>query len=180
VDESGFSLVSPLKRTWAPRGHAPCVRTSLQHHERLNVIGALVISPGGRRIKLHRQIYRRSLTGQEVIRFLQHLLHSLRGPLVLVWDHAPIHRRQAVQDFLAQQPRLHVYDFPTYAPELNPVEFVWTQTADYLAGRTPLRIGELLNTVRQALARLRRSPARLWACVHASDLPWRRSWVRNS
>ena len=175
MDESGFNLVSPLKRTWAPRGHTPSVRTSLQHHERLNTIGALVISPGGRKIKLRRQIYRRSLTGKEVIVFLKHLLRTLRGPVVLVWDHAPIHRRQAVQAFLAQHPRLHVYDFPTYAPELNPVEFVWTQTDEYLAGRTPLRIGELLTTVRRALARLRRSPARLWACVHASDLPWQRT-----
>jgi putative transposase len=180
VDESGFNLVSPLKRTWAPRGHTPFVRTSLQHHERLNAIGALVISPGGHQIKLRRQIYRRSLTGKEVIRFLQHLLRALRGPVVLVWDNAPIHRRQAVQAFLAQHPRLQVYNFPTYAPELNPVEFVWTQTNDYLAGRTPLRIGELLTTVRQAIARLRRSPAKLWACVYASDLPWQRSWVRNS
>ena len=109
-----------------------------------------------------------------MIVFLKHLLCSLRGPVVLVWDHAPIHRRQAVQAFLAQHSRLHTYDFPTYAPELNPVEFVWTQTDEYLAGRAPLRIGELLTTLRTALARLRRSPARLWACVYASDLPWHR------
>lgn len=174
MDESGFSLVSPLKRTWAPRGQTPAVRTSLQHHDRLNVIGGLVLSPGGRKIKLRVQIFRCNLTGKQVIAFLQHLLHHLRGSVVLVWDHAPIHQRRAVQTFLARQPRVHVYDFPTYAPELNPVEFVWTQSKEYLASRSPLHIGDLLTLLRRVLARLRRSPARLWACIYASDLPWKR------
>lgn len=144
------------------------------------MVGGLVISPGERKIRLCIRTYRCNLTGKEVIAYLQHLLRRRRGPVVLVWDHAPIHQRRAVQAFLTQHPRLHVYCFPTYAPELNPVEFVWTQVSEYLASRTPLRISALLALLRRALARTRRSPSRLWACVHASDLPWQRRQVRNS
>lgn len=119
-------------------------------------------------------MYRCNLTGKEVIAYLKHLLRILRGPIVLVWDNAPIHQRRVVQAYLDQHPRLHVYCLPTYAPELNPVEFVWTQVKEYLASRSPLRISDLLNLLRRALARTRRSPHRLWACVYASDLPWKR------
>jgi transposase len=95
------------------------------------------------------------------------------GPIVLVWDKAPIHQRKKVQTFLAQHPRIHVFNFPTSAPELNPVEFVWTQLDEYLASRAPQDIQQLVLLVRAALHRTRRSQARLWSCVYASKLPWK-------
>jgi hypothetical protein len=110
LDESGFSEVASLQRTWALRGHTPTRSTSLKHNERLNLIGGLGVTPAKRKIKLHLQSYRKSITGEEVIRFLEHLLNSSRGAIVLVWDRHPIHRRAKVKDFIAQHPRLHVYE----------------------------------------------------------------------
>jgi len=172
-------LVCPLKRTWAPRGQTPKIRTSIQHNQHINTIGALLITPGGRKIKLRAKSYRCNLSGEQIIDFLQHLLRQVRGPIVLVWDKAPIHQRQKVQEFLAQHPRLHVHNFPTSAPELNPVEYVWTQVGEYLASRAPDDIEQLAALVRAALHRIRVSQARLWACVYASDLPWKRQAVRH-
>ena len=120
-DESGFSMVSPLKRTWSRRGQTPNQRTSIAHNERLNLLGALLISPKGRKIKLSIQSYWHSLTGKEVIAFLQQLLRIVSGPLVLVIDRHPIYKRKMVQEFMAKQKRLHVFYFPVAAPELNPV-----------------------------------------------------------
>lgn len=174
LDESGFSLVSPLKRTWAPRGQTPTIRTSIGHNERVNLIGALCASPRKRKIKLHIQSYRTSLSGDEVVAFLKHLLRCVAGPIVLVWDKHPIHRRRKVQAFLAHRPRLHVYEFPTCAPELNPTEFVWTQVNEYTANTAPHNGTELRANVLAGVARTRRSPIRLWACICASDLPWKR------
>jgi putative transposase len=174
VDESGFSLVSLLKRTWAPRGQTPTIRTSIEHHERVNLIGALCVSPRKRKIKLHLQSYRRSLSGDEVIAFLKHLLRCITGPIVLVWDKHPIHSRRKVQAFLAHHPRLHVYEFPTSAPELNPTELVWTQVNEYTASTAPHNGTELRANVLAGVARTRHSPVRLWACIFASELPWKR------
>jgi putative transposase len=173
-DESGFSLVSPLKRTRAPRGRTPVIRTSIEHNQRLNLIGALCLTPAGRRIKLHVRSYWRSLTGEQVIAFLRHLLHHLRGPIVLVWDKHPIHKRKEVTAFLAQHPRLEVHWFPTCAPELNPMEFVWTQVSEATANTAPHNGGELQANVMGGLARTRHSQKRLWACIYGSELPWRR------
>ncbi len=76
LDESGFSEVSPRKRTWALRGETPTRYTSLNHNERLNLIGGLGVTPAKRKIMLHLQSYRKSITGEEVILFLTHLLDS--------------------------------------------------------------------------------------------------------
>lgn len=173
-DESGFSVVSPLKRTWAPRGQTPTIYTSLQHSDRLNLIGALGVTPRGRKVKLNLRSYRHNLTGDEVIAFLRQLLGRLRGPIVMVWDKHPIHQRRKVQEFLARHPRIHVYNFPTAAPELNPIEFVWNQISEYTASSAPHDPIELRANVLAGIARTRRSQKRLWACIFASDLPWKR------
>jgi transposase len=140
---------------------------------------ALLMTPGQRRIRLHAQSYRCNLTGDHVLAFLKHLLRQVPGPIVLVWDKASIHQRQKVQEFLAQHPRIHGYNFPTSAPELNPVEFVWTQMEEYLASSAPEDIDQLGSLVQAALRRTRVSQSRLWSCLHASDLPWKRDRVRH-
>lgn len=173
VDESGFSLVSPLKRSWSPRGRTPTIRTSLQHHLRLNLLGALLVSPDGRKIKLMTRSYRRSLCGEQVVAFLEQLLRTVQGEIVLVWDNHPIHKRQLVQDFIAQHPRLHVYCFPTCAPELNPVEFVWTQLSEYSANFAPHNMTELCTRISNGIARTRNSIWRLAACLAGCDLSWK-------
>jgi putative transposase len=171
--------VSPLQRTWALRGQTPTRLTSLSHKERLNLIGGIGVTPARHKIKLHLQSYRKSITGEEVIRFLAHLLQAVRGTLILVWDKHPIHRRAKVKDFIAHHPRLHVYQFPTAAPELNPTEFVWTQINEYTTGTAPHNATELRSIVFAAIARTRRSSSRLWACIHASHLPWKRSRLEH-
>lgn len=169
-DESGFSLVSPLKRTWAPRGQTPYVRTSLDHHERLNLLGALRVTPAGRKLKLSIRSHRRTVRGEEIIAFLIALLRRIRGPIVLVWDQHPIHRRKKVQDFLAHHPRLHVYEFPTGAPELNPMEWVWQQVDDFTASTAPHNRFELRANVMTGVARVCNSPKRLRAGFSGAKL----------
>ena len=165
-------MVSPLKRTWSRRGQTPKRRTSIAHNERLNLLGALLISPKGRRIKLSIQSYWHSLTGNEVIAFLCQILRLVPGPLVLVLDRHPIHKRKIVQEFMAQHERLHVFYFPVAAPELNPVEFVWTQLSEYTAGTAPHNTAELQANVFAGIARTRNSKKRLLACLHHSAVKW--------
>ena len=95
------------------------------HKQRLNVIGAVQLTPGGQRVHLHVQTFRHSLKGEQVLAFLKRLLAQVRGPLVLVWDNAAIHVRRLVVDFIADHPRVSLVRLPSYAPELNPVELVW-------------------------------------------------------
>jgi len=174
IDESGFSLVSPLKRSWSPRGQTPTERTSLNHHQRLNLLGALLVSPRMRHVRLTVHSHPCSLGSVHVIAFLKRLLHLIPGQIVLVWDNHKIHTCPQTQAFLDQhRRRLHVYRFPTYAPELNPVEFVWTQVSEYHAGFAAHNMKELCQRIRAGVSRTRRSKRRLLVCLKNSELSWK-------
>jgi len=131
-----------------------------------------VVSPKGKRICLSIRSYWHSLTGKEVIGFLRQILNLVSGPIVLVWDRHPIHKRKMVQEFLATHKRLHMFYFPVAAPELNPAEFIWTQTAEYTAGTAPHNGQELQRNIFSAIARIRVSQKRLRACLLGSRLDW--------
>ena len=171
-DESGFTLVSPLKRTWSRHGQTPVRKTSIDHHQRLNLLGALLVSPKGKRFRLCIRSYWHSLTGKEVIAFLQQILTRVSGPIVLVWDRHPTHKRKMVQEFLVSHKRLHRFYFPVAAPELNPAEFIWTQATEYTAGTAPHNAKELQTHVFNAIARTRTSQKRLQACLLGTHLNW--------
>jgi hypothetical protein len=53
----------------------------------------------------------------DVVRFLHHLPRHIPDNLPVIWDRAPIHRDQAVKDFLAQgsATRVHLAPLPAYA-----------------------------------------------------------------
>ena len=165
-------MVSPLKSSWSRRGQTPVLRTSIDHHERLNLLGILLVSPAGKRVRLSIRSYWNSLTGQEVIAFLRQILERVSGPIVLVWDRHPIHKRKAVQDFLSKHPRIHMFYFPVAAPELNPAEFIWAQVTQYTAGSAPHNKEELQTNVLNAIARTRASQKRLHSYMLGSRLDW--------
>ena len=173
LDESGFLLIPNVCKTWAPRGHTPLLRHSYKR-DRISTISSLTVSPAYRRLGPYVQFHTTNITGVEIVHFLQHLLRHLRGPVVLLWDGGPIHKRQMVRDFIRRRPRLHVYPFPAYAPELNPDEFVWTKTKRDLSNSAPKDLRELKHGLRRSTRRLQRSQTLLWSCIFASDLPWPR------
>lgn len=133
-----------------------------------------MVSPQHRQITLYLQFRQRSFKGPDVARFVAQLLQNLRGPSVLLWDGARIHQHHQVTALLHNHPRLVIQPFPGYAPELNPAEYVWAQADSALANSAPAQLSELKALLSNTKRRMRRSPALLWACLYASDLPWKR------
>ena len=173
IDEGGFTLVSPLKRTWAPCGCTPVVRTSLDHHQRINLFGALLVSSDGKQKQLSVKSYRDTLSGTQVFEFLRQLLRQIPGEIVLVWDRHPIHQRKAVEQFIKTETRFHGYWFPVSAPELNPAEFIWTQLTEHTANTAPHDMPELRKNIFTGIAKIRRTQFRLSHCLSASNLSWK-------
>jgi len=164
-------LIPPVTRTWAPRGRTP----RLYHRyrkDKISAISSLAVSPKRRRLTLFIQFRKRDLNGLDVRAFLKDLLRHLRGPLVLLWDRAPIHGRKEVKKFLARHPRIQVERFPAYAPELNPAEYVWNRTDHNLCNSAANDLMELKGMLRNSIRKLRRSQNLLWSCIYASGLPW--------
>jgi len=172
LDESGFLLIPNVKRTWAPQGRTPVIRYWF-NHQKISAINALAVSPKRRRIALYLQFRQRSFKGIDVKNFLQYLLKHIRGPIIVLWDRGRIHRDQKVKMWCTTHPRLQVEEFPGYAPELNPAEYVWCQADSALANSDPEELGELKGMLVTTKRRLRRSQDLLWSCIYASDLPWK-------
>jgi len=106
------------------------------------------------------RLYPGSIRSPQVIDFLTHLLRHLRGKLLIVWDGLRSHRSRLVWDFVRQRHgRLWLEFLPAYAPELNPVEYLWAHWKHHeLPNFCPDSYGELSYHARQALRRMRRRP----------------------
>jgi len=135
-------------------------------------MGAVLVTPGGRHLRLFCRLHCGTINGQRILVFLKQLLRRVPGEIVLVWDNHPIHTRRLVKAFIASQPRLHVFHFPSYAPELNPVEGVWTQAKEATAGTAPYHIQQLHRNVYQVIKRIANSQRLLQACFRIAKLPW--------
>ena len=123
IDESGCSPLPSVVRTDAPVGQTPILREWCTRDD-LSAIGA--ISPEGT-LSCHSQDH--PIDADDVVGFLEHLLREVPGRITIIWDGAPIHRRQVIKAFLVNgaAPRLHGERLPAYAPELNPGEGLWQQ-----------------------------------------------------
>jgi transposase len=120
VDESGFYLVPGVVKTYAPRGRTPVV-DEWQTRDHLSVMGGLT-SQG----KVYTLVRPQSLNGLHTIEFLVHLGRLASDRLLVIWDGSPIHRRAEVSAFVAEaRGKIRVEPLPSYAPDLNPVEWLW-------------------------------------------------------
>jgi transposase len=92
-----------------------------------------------------------------VVGFVDDLHHKLRGAISIVWDEIPIHWGSAVKDFLKVKPSIEAVALPPYAPELNPVDLVWSYVKyGRLANYCPYDLNELRTTLTAEFARLKR------------------------
>ena len=164
IDESGFLLIPPVQRTWAPVGQTPVLRHSYRR-ERLSVIGGLSVAPRRKRLGLYFQIYPWNVTAADMVSYLAELLRHLRGQVVALLDGCAIHRDRKVMEFCRRHRRLHLEWFPAYAPELNPEEYVWTQAKQKVGNTCPEDRDALLDLVVNALCDVKESPSRLAACL---------------
>ncbi len=82
----------------------------------------------------------------------------LGGPLVLVWDNLNAHISTAMNQLVAARPWLHVFQLPAYAPELNPMEGVWSHLKRSLANLTKHTVDQLAGAVKTRLKRMQYRP----------------------
>jgi transposase len=175
IDETGIFLSPVVRRTWAPQGETPILRTRTRHHRHLSVIGAISISPRRRRLGWYLNFHAEgSIRQEQVIVFLQQLMRHLRGDVFLIWDRLNAHRGKAVRKFLDRHPRLHVAYLPAYAPELNPNEYGWNHLKGHSLGNyCPDNVQELHQTVKKTVRKLQSRQALLRGFVKATHLPLR-------
>jgi transposase len=77
---------------------------------------------------------------------------------VVVWDNLNAHVSHAMTGLITARPWLTVFRLPPYAPELNPVEPVWSHLKRSLANLTKHNITELTTLVKTRLRRMQHRP----------------------
>lgn len=163
--------MQPLRRdTWAPVGVTQ-VRYAWQRHDRLNAICALTAAPWAWRAGLYYDLIDHNFHADDVLHFLKCVHHHLRRPLILIWDGWQVHRSVAKRLEAEGCNWLRVAWLPAYAPELDPVEFVWSRAkyAD-LANWIPDDIQDVKLHVQQLMERYRHDPKCLHAFFQAANL----------
>lgn len=131
------------------------------------MIGGVVL------LRFYFQIHAGSIKGPQVVEFLRHLQRHVPGKLLILWDGASIHRCAVVRDYLTSTKGwVTVERLPAYAPELNPVEYMWGH----------LKTHEIANLVAspsvwnpsfeatKALRKMRRRPSIITACYAQAEL----------
>ena len=159
-DESGVSLLPNVRRSWAPRGQPPVLR----HHfnwKRASMAAALCYGLGGGGAELCFHVQAGNYDTDSLIGVLSELRCFLGGQkATLLWDGLGAHRSRAMRAFLASQRDWLVTErLPAYAPDLNPVEGLWSSLkAVELANLTTPTLAEVIDQAHRGIDRVRRTP----------------------
>lgn len=87
------------------------------------------------------------------------------------WDGLQAHRFKLVLEWAKRQRRLTLVRLPAYAPELNPVEGLWSWIkTTCLANVAEDTLEPVKRRVRNGARRVRRRPAVLWGSLEKADL----------
>jgi transposase len=163
ADQSGFYLLPMVVRTYAPVGKTPVLKEHLTR-DHLSAMSAIALDG-----KLYMMEQERAFKGEDVVRFLKHLMRQIPGKLLVIWDGSPIHRGGAVKDFLSSgaSGRLQLEQLPGYAPDLNPEEGVWKHLKKCVELKNLCceSLAELKIELRKAKERLRHKRDVILGCI---------------
>jgi transposase len=90
---------------------------------------------------------------------------------VLVWDRLNTHVCHTMRALIDARDWLTVYILPAYAPDLNPVEWLWAHVKRSLANLASVALDRLEALVRNRLKRLQYRSKILDGFITGSGLP---------
>lgn len=166
VDESGLSERPHRVRTWAPRGQTPVLQLSFNWKVLSAIAGITVWN-------FYFRLYRGTIKTPQILNFLGHLRRQVARKLLIIWDGLAAHRSRRVQEYVAaSEGQLRLAQLPAYAPELNPVEFIWGYCKHHeLPNFCPKDFAHLNQVARSRLRSMQRRPTLVTAFWQQAALP---------
>ncbi|MGH1482987.1 MAG: IS630 family transposase [Geminicoccales bacterium] len=162
-DESDFRADAAHGKAWGVKGQPPIIERPGQ---RQSISAASAVSARG---GFWFCTYEGGLDGDLFITQLRRMIKNRRKPMHLVVDGLPAHKTKRVKDYVAStNSKLKLHFLPSYAPDLNPDELVWSHMTRTGVARTPLRKGESLQEqVEAQLATIKSMPKLLRSFFNA-------------
>jgi transposase len=182
-DEAGQGLRPPKGRTWAPRGARPVVAVRGGGTGRVNIAAVTCFRPGGRPhlfYKLHvyrrRKGERKAFTWADYRDLIIAAHRELAAPLIWVQDNLNIHLAPELADFARENKDwLRVFQLPSYAPELNPAEGIWSLLKRAIANFAAADLNSLVRIIKRKLKKIQYRPHLINGCLADTGLviePW--------
>jgi transposase len=139
-------------KTWAPVNHPPV----LYHRgswEKISTISAVTFD------EIYFQVVKGSIRQDQIIKFIKYI-HRVTGggKILIIWDRLQAHRAKKMRSFCAEsEGKILIEYLPAYAPELNPVEYLWGRWKKSLMGNfCPESSEELLDKAKRTLGKMKR------------------------
>ncbi len=141
----------------------------LQYHFNWKTLSAIA---GITWLTFYFRLFPGTVRSPQVVEFLSHLMRHIPGDMLVIWDGLRSHRSLLVRDFVRQtNGRLELEFLPGYAPELNPVEYIWGHWKHHeLPNFCAKNLWQLSERARKALRRMRRRPTLVSAFWKQADL----------
>ena len=152
-------------RTWALRGRTPIIDF---HFNWTHVSAIAALSRTGFMFRLHEG----SIKKEEIARSLKALKAQIGRPLLVIWDGLKSHRSALVRQYLdSLGGQIRIAFLPPYAPDLNPVEYLWAWLKrQALANYCPNNLRELQTMARNKLKSAQKRPSIIAACWKQATL----------
>ena len=166
VDESGLSERPTRVKTWAPKGQTPILQYSF-NWKQLSLIAGVTVT------NFYFRFFPGAIKGPQLVEFLKALLQQIKGKLLVIWDGLPAHRSRLVRAYVESLAnRLVLERLPAYAPELNPVEYLFGYAKQReLANLCRLTIAEVRRYASGRLKSMQRRPRLIAAFWKQAELP---------
>lgn len=118
------------------------------------------------------RLFAGTVCAPQAVEFLSDLRRQVRGKLLVIWDGLAVHRSRTVNRWVERTGgAVTLARLPAYAPELNPVEYVWGHLKKHaLANFCPKDFAQLGAEARRALRRAQRRPSLVRAFWHQAEL----------
>lgn len=173
IDESGLLLSPLVRRTQAPCGHPPVLKVRIRYRQKVSVAGALVLDPQDQQVRLFHWAYlNKTVSTARSARHLQNLRDRLARPMIVVWDRSTIHQGDPIRNLLARNPDVSIESLPPYAPDLNPVEQLWSyEKYGRLANFAPETAQQLKKVIQRDFRAIKKKPDLLKSLWKGASLP---------
>lgn len=165
IDESGLSERPTRVRTWAPKGQTPVIQFHF-NWKQLSMIA------GVSRSNVYFRLHEGSIKSPQIVEFLKALVKQITRSLLIIWDGLKAHRSRLVRDYVdSLEGKIELAFLPPYAPDLNPVEYLWAWLKRHaLANYCPNTLAELADTARGKLKSAQRRTSLIAAFWKQADL----------
>ncbi|WP_371100207.1 transposase [Streptomyces sp. PU_AKi4] len=96
---------------------------------------------------------------------------QLGGPIVLVWDNVRLHLTRGMRAFIEKNADwLTVFQLPTYAPDLNPQEGIWSLVKREVGNLAAADLSQVTRAVKRKLKQIQYRPETVDGCLTGTGL----------